>query len=1393
MKTNLKYLLVFAIIAILFSVQTSNSQVLWQTMKAGNWNTSNLWQKSTDGGGTWVYAGTAYPNAVNDCIEFIGHAVVMNVSATVTECWIASTGSLTINSGCTLTMTSGSSGNQLKTEGVCTNNGTITLNTGIWTYIYNTFTNGGTLNNYSSGFSVTTDYSTLYGAFTTSSGKTFSNSGTVTIASGCSFTNSGTYNNYISTTAGTLTISGGGTFTNNGTLANKFSSTNCTINVSGTFANSVDFTTYNGTINVNNGGTYKHMFTTTPGTIPTCTWNTGSTCEIAGYTCSAQLTTGLSQSFHHFKWNCTSCTCDMTFDLPATLTVNGDLTLASTGTYYSTGLPNRLNLGWSRSSTINVGGNMYVTGGYWYGNLGGYYTAFNVTGNFSQSGGYFVNATSNVSGNSITVNGNFALSGTSKIDLNKSSSSYTVNLTVKGDFSLAANDTITSSYGSLIKFNKTGTQTYTNGGTFSGVIDYSVESGSILNFASASTTLVNTNASSDFSVQSGGGMRILHANGLSSTGCVQVGGTSTYSTTAYYEYYTTGTQVTGTSLPTTVRKFTKSGSGTTTLSNSSLTISDSAKWTAGTLSIASKTLTMNGVCTNTAGTLSCDASTILSIGGTGTCTLPTISGGSSSLTINRSGTTISLGGALTIVNLVLQAGTLDLGSNTLNLNGDITNSGGALTIQSTSSMSFGGSGSKLTMPSGVTAITNLTINRANGVDLNSDLTVSGTLTLTAGAFSIGAHTLTLNGAITTTSGTITGGSTSNISIGGTTSTTLPSVSGGINNFTLSRTNGLTFGGSQTINGTTTLTTGALTLGAGNTLTLNGAFSYTSGSITGSQTSNLIINNYASAVTLTPYLTLCNLTINRASGVTLSGWIAVYGTLTLTSGSLNLSSYSLQLYSDLAITSGTLNATSSSTITVQGTTTPAVLNLPSNITALSGLYINRTNGVNLNSNLTLSGTLTLASGNLILGSNTLTLNSSISRTSGYIYGGTTSDVVFGGTTATTLYVTNGLRNLTLNRSGGITLGSSLDLSGTLTMTAGTLTLGANNLSLSATSTISGTITSANMIVMNSTGVLRKYFTGTGTFVYPVGTTTYYSPATLTFTSGTFGTGAYLDLNVAAVKHTNNTSSTNYLKRYWAFTNNNITGFTYNISMQYISPTDVNGTESQIYTGKWDGSSWMFVGSANTVSHTLEGTGLSSFSTFTGGEQSVMPVKLSSFSSSVKDGEVKLLWLTDTELNNMGFEIERKNIEGKNEWLKLGFVIGKGTANTPSNYTFEDKKLSVGKYQYRLKQIDYNSNFEYHNLNGEVSVGIPSKFDLSQNYPNPFNPTTKIDFQLPVDSKVSLIIYDITGREVNVIMNNEFKKADYYTVLFSGSNMSSGTYFYRIVADKYVMTKKMMLVK
>jgi hypothetical protein len=193
-------------------------------------------------------------------------------------------------------------------------------------------------------------------------------------------------------------------------------------------------------------------------------------------------------------------------------------------------------------------------------------------------------------------------------------------------------------------------------------------------------------------------------------------------------------------------------------------------------------------------------------------------------------------------------------------------------------------------------------------------------------------------------------------------------------------------------------------------------------------------------------------------------------------------------------------------------------------------------------------------------------------------------------------------------------------------------------------------------------------------------------------------------------------------------------------------------------------------------------------------SPLPVKLISFTSSVNTNKVRLTWKTATEQNNKGFEIERKY---KNEnWISAGFINGKGNSNTEQEYKFDDKNLNSGSYNYRIKQIDYNGNYQYHNLSETVNVGAPKNFAVSQNYPNPFNPTTKIDFEVPLDSKVNITLFDISGKEVQTLLN-EKKSAGYYSVAFNAVNLSSGTYFYRISGENgdrmFSETKKMTLIK
>jgi hypothetical protein len=123
--------------------------------------------------------------------------------------------------------------------------------------------------------------------------------------------------------------------------------------------------------------------------------------------------------------------------------------------------------------------------------------------------------------------------------------------------------------------------------------------------------------------------------------------------------------------------------------------------------------------------------------------------------------------------------------------------------------------------------------------------------------------------------------------------------------------------------------------------------------------------------------------------------------------------------------------------------------------------------------------------------------------------------------------------------------------------------------------------------------------------------------------------------------------------------------------------------------------------------------------------VVPVELTSFTAVALNGTVTLEWTTATEVNNKGFDVERSS--DNQNFSVIGFVNGFGTTTEGKSYSFSDAGLAEGKYFYRLRQIDYNGDFEYSPVI-EADVTAPSVFLLSQNYPNPFNPSTKISYSI-----------------------------------------------------------------
>jgi carboxypeptidase T len=193
--------------------------------------------------------------------------------------------------------------------------------------------------------------------------------------------------------------------------------------------------------------------------------------------------------------------------------------------------------------------------------------------------------------------------------------------------------------------------------------------------------------------------------------------------------------------------------------------------------------------------------------------------------------------------------------------------------------------------------------------------------------------------------------------------------------------------------------------------------------------------------------------------------------------------------------------------------------------------------------------------------------------------------------------------------------------------------------------------------------------------------------------------------------------------------------------------------------------------------------------------IIPVELSSFTATAFNTEVVLNWTTSSELNNMGFEIERKSLSDNNGWVTIGFVEGSGNATTTKNYSFTDKNPIKGTLLYRLKQIDFDGSFKYYVAEGVNFEGVYN-YALEQNYPNPFNPSTVINYSIPVDGNVELTVYNILGSEVAVLVN-EYQEAGNYSVEFSTedvkNSLGSGVYIYKLKSGSFTQTRKMVVLK
>jgi hypothetical protein len=190
---------------------------------------------------------------------------------------------------------------------------------------------------------------------------------------------------------------------------------------------------------------------------------------------------------------------------------------------------------------------------------------------------------------------------------------------------------------------------------------------------------------------------------------------------------------------------------------------------------------------------------------------------------------------------------------------------------------------------------------------------------------------------------------------------------------------------------------------------------------------------------------------------------------------------------------------------------------------------------------------------------------------------------------------------------------------------------------------------------------------------------------------------------------------------------------------------------------------------------------------------LPVELTSFTSAVSKNGVTLKWSTATEVNNYGFNVERRVVNSTSSWAKIGFVAGHGTSNSTISYSYTDAGIASGSYAYRLKQIDNGGAFKYsQSIQLEVSL-TPTVIGLSQNYPNPFNPTTLITFSVANTENAKLVVYNILGQPVVTLFDGVANGQQAYQLRLDASKLSTGVYFYKLETPSRTDVRRMQLLK
>jgi hypothetical protein len=190
---------------------------------------------------------------------------------------------------------------------------------------------------------------------------------------------------------------------------------------------------------------------------------------------------------------------------------------------------------------------------------------------------------------------------------------------------------------------------------------------------------------------------------------------------------------------------------------------------------------------------------------------------------------------------------------------------------------------------------------------------------------------------------------------------------------------------------------------------------------------------------------------------------------------------------------------------------------------------------------------------------------------------------------------------------------------------------------------------------------------------------------------------------------------------------------------------------------------------------------------------LPVELDAFQAFQDQERIRLTWATLSETNNAGFEVQRR-AGASTSFQRIGYVSGAGTTTEKTNYQFTDEEgpfLDISRLAYRLKQIDLDGSSEY-SSEIEVSLDAPERLALHRNYPNPFTNATTIRYELPSKAPVQLNVYDVRGRRVAALVDEE-QPSGAKEITWTPRGLASGVYLIRLRVKGETRTQTLNLVR